>query len=52
MMLGQETIKSVLVIGGWPGCMAAIRASEIIGSENVLLVEKSTCSARECSDGY
>ncbi|MEI9475766.1 MAG: FAD-dependent oxidoreductase, partial [Deltaproteobacteria bacterium] len=43
MMLEQEQIKTdVLVIGGGlAGCMAAIRASEIIGSENVLVVEKS-----------
>ena len=38
MLLEQELIKTdVLVIrGGLAGCMAAIRASEIIGFENVL----------------
>jgi succinate dehydrogenase/fumarate reductase flavoprotein subunit len=43
MILDQETIKiDVLIIGGGlAGCMAAIRASEVCGSENVLLVEKA-----------
>jgi succinate dehydrogenase/fumarate reductase flavoprotein subunit len=43
MRLEQELIKTdVRVIGGsLAGCMAAIRASEIIGSKNVLVVEKS-----------
>ena len=42
-MMEQEQIKTdVLVIGGGlAGCMAAIRASEIIGSKNVSVVEKS-----------
>ena len=41
--LEQEVLKAgVLVIGGGlAGCMAAIRASELIGPENVLVVEKS-----------
>lgn len=43
MKLEQEIIKAeVLIIGGGlAGCMAAIRASELVGSENVLLVEKA-----------
>ncbi|UCG12533.1 MAG: FAD-binding protein [Deltaproteobacteria bacterium] len=43
MKLDQEIIKvEILVIGGGlAGCMAAIRASEVCGSENVLLVEKA-----------
>jgi succinate dehydrogenase/fumarate reductase flavoprotein subunit len=43
MPLEQEIMKTdVLVIGGGlAGCMAAIRASELIGPENVLVVEKS-----------
>lgn len=43
MKLEKETLKvDVLVIGGGlAGCMAAIRASEVCGSENVLLVEKA-----------
>jgi succinate dehydrogenase/fumarate reductase flavoprotein subunit len=43
MKLTHETIKiDVLIIGGGlAGCMAAIRASEVCGSENVLLVEKA-----------
>lgn len=31
----------LIVGGGLAGCMAAIRASEVCGSENVLLVEKA-----------
>jgi succinate dehydrogenase/fumarate reductase flavoprotein subunit len=43
MTLDQETIKvDVLIIGGGlAGCMAAIRASEVVGSDKVLLVEKA-----------
>ena len=43
MKLNQEIIKvDVLIIGGGlAGCMAAIRASDVAGSENVLLVEKA-----------
>ena len=43
MKLGQEIVKSdVLIVGGGlAGCMAAIRASEVVGSENVVVVEKS-----------
>ena len=43
MELVRETIKAdVLVIGGGlAGCMAAIGAGEIVGNENVLLVEKA-----------
>ncbi len=43
MKLSQETIKTdVLIIGGGlAGCMAAIRASEIVGGENVLIAEKA-----------
>jgi len=43
MKLEQETIKvDVLVVGGGlAGCMAAIRACEVSGSKNVLLVEKA-----------
>lgn len=42
-MLEQHWIESdVLVIGaGLAGCMAAIKASELIGAQNVLVVEKS-----------
>lgn len=43
LKLKQEIIKTdVLVIGGGlAGCMAAIRASEVAGVENVMLVEKA-----------
>jgi adenylylsulfate reductase subunit A len=43
MKLERQTIKAdVLVVGGGlAGCMAAVRASEIVGGENVLLVEKA-----------
>lgn len=42
-MLEQEVVNTdVLVIGGGlAGCMAAIRASELLGAENVMVVEKS-----------
>ncbi|MFC1902748.1 FAD-binding protein [Chloroflexota bacterium] len=38
-----ETIKTGLLVigGGLAGCMAAIRASQLVGSDNVLLVDKS-----------
>lgn len=43
MKLEKQTIKTdVLVVGGGlAGCMAAIRASEIVGGAKVLLVEKA-----------
>ena len=42
MKLEQEIVKTdVLIIGGGlAGCMAAIRAGELVGAENILVVEK------------
>ncbi|MBW1803802.1 MAG: FAD-dependent oxidoreductase, partial [Deltaproteobacteria bacterium] len=43
MALVRKNIQAdVLIIGGGlAGCMAAIRAAEVIGPENVLVVEKA-----------
>lgn len=43
MRLEQETVRTdVLVIGGGlAGCMAAIRAGEMVGAANVLVVDKA-----------
>ncbi len=43
MKLEQEIVRTDILIvgGGLAGCMAAIRAGEIVGAGNVLLVEKA-----------